>query len=370
MREWHIWDFPDTSYIYLNDSFRKEFFEQIFKKLSGKRPAARFLGVSQKTLNDYFKGYTLKNNTKHRQSISIGFLKKASSLIDSELHDEIENNIYLIKAKKKGIPIISPILPFKESCEFYRITAHMIGDGCAAKNKVPYYANKCDNLRKQFEEDLKVFGICRTYTKETKTVPVIFFPKVVTDILSFILNLKFTNPCHVPKIIFNASDEHKASFLQALFDDEGTISTNLAIYMVNAEIIKEIQELTESLNISTGNFLVKKEKIRKDNFGFSVKRSAFSNFKNKIGFMHPDKLKRLDNAINTKNRKLRTRNASELNEKIIKILKEKPRVTIEIADNIQLTLIHTLIYLKKLEKEGIVIRSGFKNKIIWSLSKV
>jgi len=70
MREWHIWDFPDTNYIYLNDSFRKEFFEQIFKKLGGKRPAARFLGVSQKTLKDYFKGYTLKNNMCYPEIIS------------------------------------------------------------------------------------------------------------------------------------------------------------------------------------------------------------------------------------------------------------------------------------------------------------
>ncbi|MBI5148501.1 hypothetical protein HZA33_02370 [Candidatus Pacearchaeota archaeon] len=58
----------------------------------------------------------------------------------------------------------------------------------------------------------------------------------------------------------------------------------------------------------------------------------------------------------------------ELKKQILEMLKNRKLKTIEIANNIQLTLVHTLYYLKSLEKENKIIRSGFRNKIIWSLS--
>ena len=57
MKAWHIWDFPDMVYIYFNDKFREEFFDVLFRKCGGKRPCARFFGVNQQTIKQYYRGY-------------------------------------------------------------------------------------------------------------------------------------------------------------------------------------------------------------------------------------------------------------------------------------------------------------------------
>jgi len=46
MKSWHIWDFPDNLYVLLNKSVHEYFFSQMFNKFGGKRPYARFLGLS------------------------------------------------------------------------------------------------------------------------------------------------------------------------------------------------------------------------------------------------------------------------------------------------------------------------------------
>lgn len=367
MKTWHIWDFPDTVYISLTDNIKEDFFRQIFNKFGGKKPYARFLGISQMSVKQYHRGYTYKEGVKHPQAIPLSLFKKSLPLMNAKLKEKIEKNICLIKAKNKGTPVINPKLPFNESPQFYRIVAHMIGDGSAPGRKVPYYANTCNELREQFKRDLNIFGEVKSYERKLKDIPIVCFPKVITDILSHILDVKFSNPDRIPQQIFNTSDESKSAFLIALFDDEGTVSTNLAISMSNLNIINEIKKLIESLGVKTGNISIKRNKIWKDNFSFNVSRENLQEFKEKIGFSHPEKIKNLEAEINTKNRKQRARDAEEVEKHMIKILVEKPLKTIEIANSIQLTLGHTLRYLKKLEKDSKVIRRGFKNKIIWSL---
>lgn len=370
MKTWHIWDFPDTVYVYLKDDFKNEFFNKMFEKCRGKRPYARFLNISQMAVKNYYRGYTRKNGVKHQQAIPISLFKKSTSLIDTELKEKIENSIFLLKAKNRGIPIINPKLPIKESQEFYRIVAHMIGDGCAAERKVPYYANTRKELREQFRNDLNIFGELKSYERKLATVSIICFPKVVTDLLSHILEIKFSSPDHIPKQIFSAAKECKASFLRALFDDEGTISTNLAISMSNLNLVKDIKLLIESLGIETNALTSKKNKFWKDNFAFTIKRKHFVEFRERVGFSHQEKIKNLDAAIHTRNRKQRTRDIKEIKKQILEVLDSKSFRTIEIANILQRTLGHTLCYLDILEKENKIVRNGFKNKILWSLSRV
>ncbi len=370
MKSWHIWDFPDNIYFRFSDNFREEFFNGIFEKFGGKRPYARFLNLDPMSIKSYYRGYTYKNGVKHLQSIPIKVLKKSLSLVDQNLRGNLEDNILLLKAKNRGIPIMNPKLPFKESPAFYRVVAHILGDGSASERKVPYYANTCDELREQFKKDLSIFGEVRAYERKPLTTPLIYFPKVITDILSYILSINFTNPFKIPPQIFQSSEDCKTSFLQALFDDEGTVSTGLVISMSNQRIIEEIKELVESIGVRTNNINSKQNKPWKDNFSLAIKREAIKEFKEKIGFCHPEKIRNLDFSINTLGRKQRTRDKEHLKQIIIKNLKSKQMRTIEIANNIQLTLGHTLNYLKALEKENKVVRIGFRNKILWSLPKV
>jgi len=369
MKTWHIFDFPDTIYISLNNNFRKEFFDDIFSELGGIRPSARFFGLSQMTIKQYYREYSYKNKIKHPQAIPISFIKKSLPIINDNLKEKLEQNVYALKAKNRGIPVFNPKLPFIESPAFYRVVAHMIGDGSAPGNKVPYYANTCKELIAQFKKDLEIFGEVKSYEGKL-TVPIISFPKVITDILSYLLDVKFSNPDRIPKQIFNASDECKSSFLQALFDDEGYISTTLAISMANKNLVEEIKGLVESLSLETNLISIKKHEHLRDNFTFAIKSSNFIKFREKIGFSHPNKIKNLNFAINTRNRKQRTRDFDELEKLILKNLSNQSISTLEIANNLQLTLGHTLKILKLMEEQNKIIRSGFKNKIIWDLPKV
>ena len=268
----------------------------------------------------------------------------------------------------KQTPILNPELSIKESPAFYRIVAHMIGDGSASGNHVPYYANTCKQLREQFKTDLNIFGEVKIYERKPNTTPIVYFPKVITDILSHILKIRFSYPDHIPKQIFNASDECKSAFLRALFDDEGTISTNLAISMSNFNLIKELRILVGSLGIGTNNILIKKNKSYKDNFYLSIKRNYFKEFKEKIGFDHPEKMRNLEFAIVTRNREQRTRNSKQIEKQVIEYLKDNSMKTLDLANKLQFSLNYTLNFLKIMEKERKIKRSGFKNKIIWSLT--
>lgn len=367
MKVWHVWDFPDTIYIYLKDDFREEFFRKMFEKLGGKRPYARFLGLGQMTVKRYYQGYSYKKEKRYLQSIPLSLFKKSLNLMNEGLKEKFEENIFFLKAHGRSIPLLNPKLPFFESPAFYRIVAHMIGDGSAPKNHSPYYANTCKELREQFKKDLNIFGQVKVYETKTTTTPIICFPKVITDTLSYILDVKFTYPDKVPKIIFGASDECKSAFLRALFDDEGTISTNLAISMSNFGLVNQIRELVKCLGVLPNSLLIKKEILNKNNYYFSISAKNFKEFKVKIGFSHPNKVKNLDAALSTRKRKQRTRPIKVINQKIVEILNKKQMKTIELANELQFTLSHMLFHLKRLEKEKLIKRSGFKNCLIWSL---
>jgi len=365
MKTWHVWDFPETIYFSFNENFRKEFFDSLFKKFGGIRPAGRFFGISQMAIKQYAWGYSVKNKMKHPQSIPISFLKKSMSLLNGDINEKIEDNIILIKAKNRGTPVYNPKLPFQESPAFYRVVAHMIGDGSAPGRKVPYYANTCRELINQFRDDLNIFGEVRTYDGKL-TVPIISFPKVITDILSYILDVKFSYPDRIPKQIFNASEECKSAFLRALFDDEGCSSKGIVIGMKGDNLISELKKLLETIGIKINNLFNSNGGM----VSLSINSKSIELFKDKVGFSHPSKIKNLNFAISRKYRKMRTRSIDELNGQILSVLKNKPCATIEIANIIQLTLGHTLRYLKLLEKENKVTRDGFKNRFLWSIVKV
>lgn len=371
MKKWHIWDFPGTVYVYLEPKTRELFFEAMFKKLGGKRPYARFLGVTQRCVKYYSKGYTTKNGIKHKQSLPISVFKKSSKLIDNKLKRKIESNILILKAKNKGTPIIYPVLPIKESPELYRIIAHVLADGSATKRKTPYYSNTCKELIGQFKRDIKIFGNAKIYETKLNEIPIVVFPKVITDTLSHIFNVQFSHPYKIPAHIFRSTKECKKAFLQTLFDDEGCISTNLHIGMANQNIVEEIRRLTENLGVKTNVIGIRKERHKKDYFVFTIKMKYLKDFEERIGFAHPEKSKNLRFAIKTQNREKRTRGPEKIKLEIIKSLERKPKKTLDIANAIKLTLGHTIRHLKEAEKEGIVKRRNIlKNKTIWHLTKV
>jgi len=363
MKSWHIWDFPDNLYVLLNKSVHEYFFSQMFNKFGGKRPYARFLGLSQMTMKQYWKGYTKKKGVKYIQYIPLWVFKKSCKTKD--LKRKIEKGIGKIRVRG-GIPILNFNLNIKESPELYRIVAHLIGDGFAGELKTPYYCNTCKRLRDQFKKDLQIFGKIKTYERTPNTTPCVMFPKTISDILRHIFKIEFIRPSKLPKEIFLSSNKCKGTFLQALFDDEGTISTNLALSMRNYNLVKEIRDLIEILGIKTNGIYKKEEQ----DYTIQIKSTYFKIFKTKIGFIHPKKTKNLDFALKIieRNKIQRTRPLIETRTNILKILEKKPLTTLELCHKLLFTINGLYFHLRVLEKEGKIGRNSYKNKVIWSLA--
>ena len=308
-------------------------------------------------------GYSEKNGKKYIQYIPIRVFKKSHQYISKELKNRLENNIIAIRCRA-GKPLTNPKLPIKESPELYRIAGHMLGDGSAAKNKTPYYSNKCKELREKFKIDIKIFGSVETYDRKL-TVPIVCFQKTIIDILSYILTTSFIKRNHIPKRLFSAKNNLKCAFLQALFDDEGSTVNNLGIGMKSLSIIKEIKKLVESLNLKTG-------KISTGDIChyFRISQKDISRFKDKIGFHHPLKFKRLNTKIRIqeRNKKQRTRPLEWTRNKIISLLEDKPRTTIELSNILLLSITGVCFHLNFMKEVRRIKDKYYKNKRKWYLA--
>ncbi len=364
-KTWDVWDFPDNLYILLDEKTHKEFFSSMFEKFGGKRPYARFLNISQMQLKQYWRRYSKKDGRKYVQYIPLWLFKKSCKT--SMLKRKIERGVDKIRVRA-GEPIINPKFPIKESPELYRIIGHMIGDGCAPEHKSPYYSNKSKILRKQFKKDLGIFGKVKVYERK-QTVPIVCFPKTTTDILLYIFKLQFTKPNKIPKEILTASDNCKSAFLQALFDDEGTVSTSLAIGMKSGEIINGIKTLLESIGIETTRVYMKQNRSYGNYYMLSVKTKSIKEFRNKINFLHKEKYKKLETKIKIIDRNVnaRTRPLEWTRNEILNLLKNKPRTTMELCEKILLSVSGLHHHLKYLEKERYIKNIGLKNKFLWKL---
>ena len=368
----YLLDFPDTIYFSIKPDIRKLYFDRIYTFYDGKRNAARNLGVSLKTIRTYENGLSIKYKTKHSQYIPISFFKKTLPLLEKKFIENLEQNLDAISVRN-GLEIKNPEIPILESSQLYNIIAHIIADGSAPKRRTPYYANSCQALRDNFRKNLKVFGKVETSETHYGSVPIVTFPKAITDILSNFFDIQFTFPNRIPKKIFTASLECKTAFLQALFDDEGSMTSKLIVGIHNYNIMKEIKLLLNSIGIKTGNVMVHHYTTegymhKKDKVTLSIPTKEYVKFKNLIGFLHPQKSKKLESAIQTRNRKQRTRDPNYIQDRVLKILEFKPSKTMEIANELLLTINGLRPHLDRMLEERLIIRTGFKNEIIWDIA--
>jgi hypothetical protein len=371
LKEFHLWDFPDNIYVLLKDDFRDNFFKELYSKFGSRRQYALKMGVSPPDVRRYHQGFSIKNSRKFAQYIPNWLIKKSLVLLSEEAKDELEKNITALRSRA-GSDLRNPILPIRETPAIYRVLAHMIGDGSAGKGKMPYYANICKELREQFKKDLLALGEMGIYERIPNTVSVVYFPKVVTDVLSFVFNVRFTYPDRLPELLFSASDDCKIAFVRALFDDEGTASTNVSICIHNERILLELKIILLNFGINTSkitktSYLTKKEVRIKLEMHILMK--DISSFQTLINFSHPGKRRNLSFIFQTKlrNKIQRTRSKVLIEQQILHFLREKPHSTLELTQKLLLTINGLYSYLNKLVSENKIMRKGFKNKAVWYL---
>lgn len=369
IREFNILTLPNSLFVMFNREFNDKFFSKMYELFETQKEFSKFLGIGRQEIYKYHQQIQKDRGKWYPIYFPLRLLKRCINVLDQDFINLTEQTISKIRGKS-GLGIQNPKLPIKESIELYRITAHIIADGSASKGKTPYYANTCKELREQFKKDLQVFGSMKIYERKPNTVEIVCFPKVVTDILAHLFDVRFTYPNKVPKLIFDAKPEFKKAFLQALFDDEGSISTQLAIGIHDINIMEEIKSLINSLNIKTSKVLVHKYGYKRDKVYLCIPRSEYILFQKEIGFSHPDKAKRLEFAIRTHNRQQRTRNPKEIEQEIIRILKDKPSRTMDLANSLSFTYQGIRPHLDRMLEEGLIVKKGYKNEIIWVLNNI
>ena len=365
MKSFHIWDFPDDIYILLKSEAKENMFKHLYSKFSCRKSLAKLLHLDPSTIREYHNGFSDRSGKKWIQYIPIKFFRKVKPYLTKDILNEIENSV-LAYRPRAGTPIGNLILPIKESPALYRIIGHILGDGSATKRKVPYYANTCKELREEFIRDLQVFGIVKT-SNRVLTIPIVNFPKAITKILAHCLEVPLDTKENLPKNIFTAPKNCRAALLRALFDDEGTCSVNLAIKMNGEKLISDIKTLIESLGITCGKITIVPNQSGIMGYSFRILNKDFEKFANLIGFSHAKKAENLKAAIRRRYRIQRCRTNEEIDKLMLQYLNDKVKVrTINLANCLDLTLGHTLVHLKRMQKEGKIKNSIEENKyFVW-----
>ncbi|MBI2656043.1 hypothetical protein HYX06_06490 [Candidatus Woesearchaeota archaeon] len=366
-REFHLWNLPDNLFFLFKKEANDKFFKRMYSTFGTQHKFADFLNLYRQEVNKYHK-QILKNRGKYYPVyIPIVLFKRCVPIIEKDFIYYLEQNVSEVRVRV-GLSIYNPRLPIRESEEVYRIIAHMIADGSAGKGQIPYYANTCKELREQFKRDLQIFGSMKTYERKPNTTEIIFFPKAVTDILAHLFDVKFTYPDRLPKIIFTTDTKFKRTFLQALFDDEGTITAQLAIGIHNINIMSEIKSLINSLCINTSKIFIHHIPDLTDKVYLCVPKSEYKLFQQEIGFSHPEKARKLELTIMTQNRKQRTRDPKYIEQEILKMLDMQPLPTFDLANELMFTINGLRPHLDKMLEEGLIIKRGYKNKLIWDIA--
>ena len=371
--EIHLWDFPDTIYFLIEPNMRKIYFNKIYSYHGSKRSAARNLGINLSTIRNYEKAFSIKYKIKHPQYTPIRFFKKTLHLFNQKFLEKLEKNVVAISTRN-GFDVKNPKLPIRESPELYNIIGHMIADGSAPKRSTPYYVNSCQRLRDIFKKNLKVIGTSEISEYQDGNKVLVNFSKALTDILSDFFDIHFTFPNRIPKLVFNSPLKCKTAFLQSLFDDDGTMTAQLIVGIHNLNIMEEIKSLINSVGVNTNEVLVHRytspEYIhKKDKVTLTVPPREYENFRDLIGFAHPEKSKKLDIAIKVRYRKQRTRDPNYIQKRILKILQNKPSKTMELANGLLFTRTGIMPHLELLLKKELIEKKGFKNESIWHIKQ-
>ncbi|HIH38883.1 hypothetical protein J4460_02400 [Candidatus Woesearchaeota archaeon] len=186
-----------------------------------------------------------------------------------------------------------------------RIIAHLIGDGAHYQTKHDYvlkYEVKDQDSLDQFAKDIiSVYGLVPSYEQNTSGItgkPITFVrlrSKIAYEDLLRYASF-FSSDWTIESPLFQAPLAVKKAFLQALFDDEGSVrGEGVTLYSINKGGLEQIMILLNEFGI-----------ICKIRSGFGSRRNVFGLiikdkhcFRSKIGFGLPRKREKLDAFIRT-----------------------------------------------------------------------
>ena len=344
----NINDFPqDRTVLFLKEDYRLRLFNKSMEIFGSNKEFLKFFNRKNYNFIETWKNGKITRNSKWitKQGIVLNHIFKLSDYLINKGYKEfnirnIQRNIISYKFKGKSLLVNNPKLPINIKPELFRIIAHMICDGSALDNNTHYYKNIRKELLEQLRNDLiLVFGNVETTLKKE----IIIIPSMLMKILSKKYNFRAgTFDSRIPEILFRLPREYSKLFIQAFFDDEGTVSdSNLKFYSFNKYLLNDLRTLilTKFPEFNSISELRQREKTQKSGkkgieYHFVIGSKDMATYQSLISSSHNIKKKDIDFSIKIKNKKWNHRNKGLTKIMILKFLIEKPKTVKEISRNV------------------------------------
>jgi len=363
----HLKDLPERNvYLKLEYNFSKEF----FRKFEDNFNISIIKEFGYKTDKLQWKQY--KRSEAVYPIFFIKQLSKRLEKIDSKFSmDSIEKHIASIKVAtfgrgSRGKVIKKPIFPVMFNNSISRIMAHTLSDGNIIEHAGIRYTNSNIYLINSFVKDVDVLGEIDLHQSYDSDAYRVIAPKIVRVILeTFGLNkTDFAFMSNIPK-------ENKMAFVQAVFDDEGTVdlrNKKLSMASINKPFLLSIQEFLSDFGMISrillaGRYLTKKG-VLKQKYVLEI-----SGYKNMIKFYKlikldsvekQNKLKELINFYNGK--KIRSLRGENM-QNIMNLLNVQPLTKYDIMNKLNLSESGAKYLLSRLKNQNKIISSGKKKNI-------
>lgn len=363
-RIFHLTDFPNNVYVYLEDNFRKSLFNRAIKLCGSWKELCNKIEVPISTFGGWYLGKRKKGTEITSISIRLGSLKNLLTITDFYDLNKLDKYVTFIRSEGKKI-IENPKLPLKETTTLFSLIGNLLGDGYGSSDKeTPNYTNRNEKLLMEFKRKLKIFGDVPTSFSSTGFY--VRFPKVIVDILKHLYKLNLgTFNAGLPKILWKLPRRFIASSIGAIIDDDGTICDDkIEIYSSSKRLLEDVLGLLHKRfpEIKTGKIIPK----RKNYFFFQIYTRSFKYVKNFIPILHTDKIENLE--FNLKRQKLRpfsvTLGKGVTKSKIIDLLSKMDLTTKEISRTLLIGRSTINEHLNHLAKEGRIsfIKIGGKSR--------
>ncbi len=295
-------NFPDETFIFLEENYRKELLESAYSLFGTLTKLAKKINISPTRLSYWFAGKQkdYKANKVGIQFIPLSKLKLISKYLVEDGREEfsmenIEKKVLMYRMQA-GNPIKNPKFPIRESPQLTRLLFHLLGDGYSGKKgENAGYRNTCKELLEEFKEDLKIFGDVPIYEQEYSIKFTRLLAKVIEDFYE--VDCGCYDSC-ISKKMFQISKENLCFGIRAFVDDEGSVySHSIRITSANFNLLNGIKEILDFLKIKTNEIKSQFNPQSRYKKVYYLDIRDLETYRKLIGFASPDKRELLDNYV-------------------------------------------------------------------------
>ncbi len=265
-------NFPDNTFIYLEEKYRKKFLDCAVNLCGKQYLLMKKINKSNGRFINWYRGNQKDYITKKEglQFIPLCTIRYIANLLEEDNRDEfsienIEKNIVLYRMQAGNV-IKEPNFQIKESPELIRLLFHLLGDGYGGcKGECANYKNTQEELLNEFEQDLSIFGKIQIYKQKDS----IKFPSIIAKVISnyFSINFKTYESEISNKILYLPKKLLKYG-IRAFVDDEGSIyQSYIRISSANKNLLNGISIILKYLKLRHSS--IKPQINKKARYGYT-----------------------------------------------------------------------------------------------------